>query len=104
MNTQTNQTNHKTVVYPLVDVLESDKEFLLVADLPGVGKDALDITFEAGQLELRAETPTLEFRRSFAVGDDVNLAAIDAKIERGELVIHLPKRAESRVRRIEVRG
>jgi HSP20 family protein len=98
------QTQQKTVVYPLVDVHENDQEFLLVADLPGVAKDALDITVDGGQLELRATTETLEYRRSFALGDDVDLEAVEAKLERGELEIHLPKRAEARVRKIAVKG
>ena len=98
------QNTHKTVVYPLVDVYESNKEFLLVADLPGVAKDALEITVEGGQLELRAETDSLEYRRSFALGDDVDLDAVVAKLERGELEIHLPKRAEAQVRKIAVKG
>lgn len=98
------QSTQKTVVYPLVDVFESNKEFLLVADLPGVAKEALDITVEGGQLELRAETDTLEYRRSFALGDDVDLDAVEAKLERGELEIHLPKRAEAQVRKIAVKA
>lgn len=97
-------TQHKTVVYPLVDVFESNKEFLLVADLPGVAKEALEITVEGGQLELRAETDSLEYRRSFALGDDVDLDAVEAKLERGELELHLPKRAEAQVRKIAVKG
>lgn len=96
--------NHKTVVYPLVDVFESNKEFLLVADLPGVAKQALGITVDGGQLELRAETDTLEYRRSFALGDDVDLDAIEANLDHGQLNIHLPKRAEAQVRKIAVKG
>ena len=98
------QNTHKTVVYPLVDVFENDKEFMLVADLPGVSKEALDITVDGGQLGLRAETDSLEYRRSFSLGDDVDLDAVEAKLERGELQIHLPKRAEAQVRRIAVKG
>jgi HSP20 family protein len=91
-------------VYPLVDVVENDKELMLVADLPGVPKQALDITVDGGQLELRAETDSLEYRRSFSLGDDVDLDAVEAKLERGELQIHLPKRAEAQVRKIAVKG
>jgi HSP20 family protein len=98
------QSTQKTVVHPLVDVFESNKEFLLVADLPGVARDALDITVEGGQLELRAETDSLEYRRSFALGDDVDVNAVEARLERGELEIHLPKRAEAQVRKIAVKG
>jgi HSP20 family protein len=104
MSTQTTQQPqvNKTVVHPLVDVLENDNEFLLVADLPGVTKDALQITANGNQLELGAETDTLDYRRSFALGDDVDLEAIEAKLEYGELRIHLPKRAQARVRKIAV--
>ena len=97
-------TQNKTVVYPLVDVFESNKEFLLVADLPGVAKEALEITVEGGQLEFRAETESLQYRRSFALGDDVDLDAIEAKLERGELELHLPKRAEAQVRKIAIKS
>ena len=105
-STQTNQPNqtNKTVVHPLVDVLESDNEFLLVADLPGVTKEALHITANGNQLELAAETDSLDYRRSFALGDDVDPEAIEAKLEHGELRIHLPKRAQARVRKIAVSG
>ncbi len=98
------ETKHKTVVYPLVDVYENDREFLLVADFPGVDKDALEITVDNGSLELRAETETLEYRRSFALGDDVDLDAVEAKLERGELQLHLPKRVEAQVRKIAIKG
>lgn len=100
----TTEIKQKTIVYPLVDVLENDKEFLLVADLPGVAKEALEITVDNGQLELRAETDTLEYRRSFALGDDVSLEHVEAKLERGELEVHLPKRKEAQIRKIAVKG
>lgn len=103
MSTQTNQPN-KTVVHPLVDVLENDNEFLLIADLPGVDKDALHITANGNQLEIAAETDSLDYRRSFTLGDDVDLEAVEAKLEYGELRVHLPKRAQARVRKIAVTG
>jgi HSP20 family protein len=94
--------NTKTVVHPLVDVFENDREFLLVADLPGVNRDALEITVNGGQLEIHAQSETLEYRRNFALGDDVNLDAVEAKLELGELEVHLPKRAEAQVRKIAI--
>jgi HSP20 family protein len=103
MSTQTSQPkSNKTVVHPLVDVLENDNEFLLIADLPGVTKDALHITANGNQLEIAAETDTLDYRRGFALGDDVDLEAVEAKLEHGELRVHLPKRAQARVRKIAV--
>ena len=90
----------KTLVHPLVDVFENDEEFLLVADLPGVSKEALNITVNGDTLELSAETEALEYR--FVLGDDLALDAVEAKLEHGELRVHLPKRAELRVRKIAV--
>jgi HSP20 family protein len=105
-STQTNQPSqvNKTVVHPLVDVLENDNEFLLIADMPGVTKEALQITANGNQLELAAQTDSLDYRRSFALGDDVDLEAIEAKLEYGELRVHLPKRPQARVRKIAVTG
>lgn len=97
-------TKAKTVVHPFVDVLENDAEFLLVADLPGVTKDQLEITAEAKGLAITAETETLEYRRSFALGDDVDLDGIEAKLEFGVLEVHLPKRAAARVRKIAIQA
>ena len=94
----------KTLVHPLVDVYENDDEFLLVADLPGVTRDALDITVNGDTIELKAETDSLEYRRSFALGDDIDLDAVEAKLELGELKVHLPKRSETKVRKIAVVG
>jgi HSP20 family protein len=106
MSTQPNQPPqpNKTVVHPLIDVLENDNEFLLIADVPGVTKDTLQVTANGNQLELAAQTDLLDYRRSFALGDDVDLETIEAKLEYGELRIHLPKRAQARVRKISVAG
>lgn len=94
----------KTVVHPLVDVLENEQEFLLIADMPGVSRDALEITVDSGQLELRAETETHEYHRSFTLGHDVDLDAVEGKLEFGQLEVHLPKRAEAQARRITIQS
>lgn len=104
MNTQvkTTESAAKAVVYPLVDVFENDVEFLLVADLPGVDKQSLELLVEDGELRMKAKSADLEYQRSFTLGDDVDLDAIEAGLEEGELSLRLPKRAEARVRRISV--
>jgi HSP20 family protein len=101
MTTQTE--THKTQVHPFFDVFESESEFLLVADLPGVKKSDLELKVEAGELRMRAPTEEFEYRRSFKLGDDVDLEAIDAKLELGQLEIRLPKQSTKRMRKIEVK-
>ena len=105
----TSETNQPTpapslpVVHPLVDILESESEFLLVADLPGAAKEDLQLTVDEGKLNLAARGSGIEYRRSFALGDEVEVEAIEAQLEHGELKIRLPKRA-ARVRKITVTG
>lgn len=101
--TQTPAPTPKTQVYPFVDMFESENEFLLVADLPGVSKPDLELRVEQGELHLRAQTEDLDYRRSFQLGDDVDLEAIDAKLDLGQLEIRLPKLAATRTRKIEVK-
>ncbi len=103
MTTQTQTQTPKTQVHPFVDVFESEREFLLVADLPGVTKPDLELSVERGALRLRAQTEELDYRRSFELGDDVDFEAIDAKLELGQLEIRLPKLAATRARKIEVK-
>ena len=98
------RAGQKTVVHPLVDILENEDEFLLVADLPGVTKDQLELEAELGKLTLEAQTETLEYRRAFNVGDEIDLDGVEASLEHGVLKIHLPKRAEARVRKIQING
>jgi HSP20 family protein len=101
MTTQTETP--KTHIHPFVDVFESENEFLLVADLPGVTKPNLELRVEAGELRMRAQTNELEYRRDFTLGDAVDVEAIDAKLELGQLEIRMPKLAAKRLRKIEVK-
>lgn len=103
MTMQATATSPKTQVYPLFDVFESEAEFLLVADLPGVTRPNLELAVEQGELRLTAQSEGVEYRRSFKLGDDVDLDRIEAKLELGQLEIHLQKQAASRMRKIEIK-
>lgn len=105
MTTQLSPTSptSKTQIYPFFDVFESENEFLLVADLPGVSRPDLELRVEQGELRLRAQTQDLDYRRSFQLGDDVDVEAIDAKLDLGQLEIRLPKLEATRARKIEVK-
>ena len=75
MTMQATATSPKTQVYPLFDVFESEAEFLLVADLPGVTRPNLELAVEQGELRLTAQSEGVEYRRSFKLGDDVDEAS-----------------------------
>lgn len=109
--------HHVAFLRPRVDVYENDAEFLLVADLPGVAQDGVDVRFDDGQLTIEArrrevERPgavALEFQRAhykcaFAVPEGIEADKIDAQLAGGVLTLHVPKAAAKRARRIEVRS
>jgi len=108
----------RVAVKPRVDVYESEAEYLVVADLPGVASDAVDVKFEGGELRLEApragappqggilaqEYRVSDFRRSFAMPEGVDAEKIEAQLSQGVLTVRLPKSSATRPRRIEVRA
>jgi HSP20 family molecular chaperone IbpA len=110
----------RLAVRPRVDVFENDAEYLVVADVPGVTKDAIDVRFEEGELRLEArraaaapaqdtralaeEYRAADFRRAFAMPEGVDAEKIDAELANGVLRLHLPKSAARRPRRIDIRA
>ncbi len=105
----------RPTVAPAVDIFENDDEFLLVADLPGVAQDAVDLQLHQGQLTLSArrgpppqgealgaERRLSDFRRVVQVPDDVDATRVDAQLREGVLEIHLPKAEAVKPRRIAI--
>lgn len=106
-----------------VDITESDGSVLVEADVPGVNREDIDISVEGGYLTLRAERNSKrekteeegnvrttrrqrrygQFSRSFRLADDLDPEKIEAKLENGVLAVTIPKKAESQVRKIEVK-
>ena len=108
------------VFTPAVDIYEeTDGTTVLVAELPGVKDDEVDIRVEKGVLTISADgsredpfeqyTRTYssflsgEFFRAFALSDEVNREAIDAKLENGLLTIRLPRAEEAKTHKIEIK-
>jgi len=97
-------------VGPRVDVLETENEFLVLADLPGVKPDDVDVRFEKGELTVRGRRPaaseyaTTNYHRVFAVADSVAADKITADLKAGVLTIRLPKTEVVRPKRIAVTG
>lgn len=108
--------NGEFFIAPRADIIEADGEYVIIADVPGLKKENVDITIDNGVLELRGRTVdeneakgvfTREFRlpdyhRKFSVRDDINTGAITAKIDNGVLTLVLPKKEEVKPRKIEI--
>ena len=80
------------VLRPVVDILESDSEYLLVAELPGVRPDEVTLDVHEGRLRLEAKlNETARFEREFLIPDSVDDEKVKARVEAGLLHLHLPK-------------
>ncbi|HQO02830.1 MAG TPA: Hsp20/alpha crystallin family protein [Spirochaetota bacterium] len=108
--------NGQFFIAPRADIIEADGEYVIIADVPGLKKENVDITIDNGVLELRGRTVdeneakgvfSREFRlpdyyRKFSLSDDISTTAITAKIDNGVLTLVLPKKEEVKPRKIEV--
>jgi HSP20 family protein len=103
---------------PAADVHETADAIRVVLDLPGYAGDSISIQFENDVLSIQAERkrePESEktllvsergfgkVRRSFSLKVPVDADQIAADYDRGVLVVTLPKRAEAKPRKIEVK-
>ena len=91
-----------------VDIYEDENELLLLADLPGVEPDGLDVSFEAGELRIEGRRGPAEtgrvYTRTFRVSERIDPAGISAELNQGVLKLRLTKAEHSKPRKIEVRA
>jgi HSP20 family protein len=105
-------------VAPRVDILETDDEYLILADMPGVVPGDVDIRFENGELTVlgrrqpsHADKPraaweyeVASYFRTFRVTDQIAADRIEAELRNGVLTLRLPKVEAIKPRRIAVKG
>ena len=103
---------------PAVDVLETDDQFIIEADVPGVKPKDIEVTMENGVLSIkgeRAAEPEAErrsyrrmersrgnFYRRFTMPETADSEHVSAATVNGVLKINIPKRAAVTARRIKV--
>ena len=102
---------------PLVDIYESNDDFILVANMPGVKKDGIEVKLAEGNLtiygrvereEVASESFVLReinegnYYRVFRVSDSIDVNKIKAKIEDGVLTLTLPKHERVKPREIPI--
>jgi HSP20 family protein len=102
---------------PDVDIYEGDDALVLVADVPGVTRDGVELGLEDGVLEITAHrlpidgdrTPEHEeyastgFYRAFKLSEEIDAEKIGAALRDGVLTVTLPKSARVKPRKIEVK-
>ena len=105
---------------PLVDIREDADRFVILADLPGIDPQDVEIWMDKGILSIKGERSSEStqqndrysrverrygsFHRRFALPDSADPEGITAEGRHGVLEISIPKRPETTPRRIPVGG
>lgn len=111
------QTRPGLVFTPEVDIFETDHEITVLADMPGVAADGVNIELRDGVLTLNGDVKPWEgadesdvlvefeigkYYRQFTLSDAIDQNNIDAKLEDGVLRLALPKAQKAVPRQITV--
>jgi HSP20 family protein len=105
---------------PTVDLTDTNGEFTLTAELPGVKPKDVEVNVEDDALTIRGEKKEERkeetknrrlyersygsFERSFTLPRSVDPDQVKADFENGVLTVHLPKREGAMGRKIEIRS
>ena len=110
-------TNRDSFV-PGIDISETDEQFQISAELPGMKKENIDVSLDNGRLSIsgerkfenkeegktyhRVETSYGSFNRSFQLPDNVDEESINATYEDGILNITIDKAEDKVKKKIEI--
>ncbi|MEY4863141.1 MAG: hypothetical protein RLZ51_1236 [Pseudomonadota bacterium] len=102
-----------------LDIAETDKDYQIKAEIPGVSKDDIDVRIEGNQITLSAEIRKEKQEkedgrilrseraygyasRSFTLGCPMDDAKAEARYENGVLTLAIPKKAEAAGRKLSI--
>ena len=100
---------------PAADIYETDHEYQIAIDLPGVNRNAVEIDLDENRLVVkgtrtvenstkhRSERPFGKFLRAFTVPGSVDQTQIGADYKDGVLQLRLPKRIEPQRQKVEIK-
>jgi HSP20 family protein len=111
-------TQRRPVFIPAVDIFENKEALVLIADMPGVTNEAVEIHLEDGELTLRGrvaeerqslipvytEYRSGDYYRSFTLSNVIDQQKIEASMKNGVLKITLPKAEAAKPRHITVKA
>lgn len=112
-------TKPEKLYVPAVDIFETAGAVHVLAEMPGVGKDGVEVDLEDGTLTIRGsmsfrpqvgekvllqEFEAGHYLRKFTVAETIDQEQIQARMADGVLTLVLPRVAPARPRKIEVKG
>ena len=102
-------------VRPAVDIFETNEGLTVLADLPGVSKDGLEIEVKDSVLTIQGrvrqphpaapvyrEFELFNYFRQFELSDSVDITKISAELKNGVLTLRLPKAERANPKQIQV--
>ena len=101
-------------VIPVTDVFETETGFTILADMPGVASDRLEVTADGDTLTMRGrvtrpssppqhrEFELVDYAQTFVLTEDLDAKRIHAALKDGVLRIVVPKSATVQPRRIKI--
>jgi HSP20 family protein len=114
---QHEEISSRPVLRPAVDILENRDEILLIADMPGLTSDAIQLDLDGETLTLRGRRPDpipegvrllagqradFEYKRAFQLPEAIDRDRIAASYKDGVLEVRLPRHERTRPRRIAI--
>jgi HSP20 family protein len=104
---------------PSTDISETDKEYLVRAELPAVKKEDVKVTIDSGMLKIegerkqkkeeknekfhRVESYYGSFQRQFSLPDNIDSNTIRCESQDGVLTVHIPKKTVEKPKQIEIK-
>jgi|SRR5579859_6311865 len=104
---------------PPVDIVESDKEYLVKVELPDIPREAVKVQVEDGMLRIegerkeeveedgkrfhRIERSFGSFVRAFTIPDNIDEAGIHAEFKDGILNVRLPKSEKAKAKGVQIK-
>jgi len=113
------RTRARRAYVPRADIYETETDIVLVADMPGVDENSVDVTLEKNVLTITgtveemapenyglayAEYGSGDYQRSFTLSNEIDREKIEAMVKNGVLKLRLPKSHAARSRKIAVKG
>jgi HSP20 family protein len=113
------RTHERPVFVPRVDIYETESGLVVVADLPSVSPEGLEVTLEKrvlsiyGRVEEEAPEGYSQVYREYAVGDferqftlagDFDINVSEANLKHGVLHLAIPRAPEASAKQIKVRS
>lgn len=113
------RTRDRLAFVPRADIYETEEAIVVVADMPGVDANSVDIMLEDNVLTINgyvepeqpvgyslayAEYQVGDYERAFTVSDQIDRDGIVAVVKDGVLRLHLPKVTEARRRKIAIKA